>query len=73
LGGGGLWVAFPHAYTIIMPGLYLPLIVMLLALAFRGVSFEFPAVAVSKTYWNLAFTAGSTLPAFCQGLILGGD
>jgi cytochrome d ubiquinol oxidase subunit II len=72
LGGGGLWVAFPHAYAIIMPALYLPVIVMLLALVFRGVSFEFRAVAVSKTYWNFAFTAGSTLAAFCQGLILGG-
>src|SRR6266853_7031086 len=73
LGGGGLWVAFPHAYAIIMPALYLPVIVMLLALVFRGVSFEFRAVAVtSKKYWTFAFTGGSTLAAFCQGLILGG-
>jgi cytochrome d ubiquinol oxidase subunit II len=72
LGGAGLWVAFPHAYAIIMPALYLPVIVMLLALLFRGVSFEFRAVAVSKTYWNFAFAAGSMLAAFCQGLILGG-
>ena len=41
LGGGGLWVAFPGAYAVIMPALYLPVIVMLLALIFRGVSFEF--------------------------------
>ena len=73
LGGGGLWVAFPHAYAIIMPALYLPVIVMLLALVFRGVSFEFRAVAdTSKPYWNFAFAAGSTLAAFCQGLILAG-
>src|SRR6266851_1324337 len=36
LGGGGLWVAFPQAYAVIMPGLYLPVIVMLLALVFAG-------------------------------------
>jgi len=73
LGGGGLWVAFPHAYAVIMPALYLPVIVMLLALVFRGVSFEFRAVAVtSKRYWNFAFAAGSTLAAFCQGVILAG-
>jgi len=73
LGGGGLFAAFPHAYAIIMPALYLPVIVMLLALVFRGVSFEFRVVAVtSKRYWNFAFAAGSTLAAFCQGLILGG-
>ncbi len=41
LGGGGLLVAFPRAYSIIMPAFYLPLIVMLLALVFRGVTFEF--------------------------------
>ena len=73
LGGGGLWIAFPHAYAVIMPALYLPVIVMLLGLIFRGVAFEFRAVAVtSKKYWNFAFAAGSTVAGFCQGLILAG-
>src|ERR1044071_5715238 len=73
LGGGGLWVAFPHAYAVIMPALYLPVIVMLLGLIFRGVAFEFRTVAdTSKKYWTFAFSAGSTIAAFCQGLILGG-
>jgi cytochrome d ubiquinol oxidase subunit II len=73
LGGGGLWVAFPQAYAVIMPALYLPVIVMLLALVFRGVAFEFRFIAAtSKTYWNFAFTAGSTLAGFSQGVILGG-
>jgi cytochrome bd ubiquinol oxidase subunit II len=73
LGGGGLWVAFPKAYAVIMPAFYLPVIVMLLALVFRGVAFEFRFVAeTSKRYWNFAFAGGSTLAAFCQGVILGG-
>lgn len=72
LGGGGLWVAFPMAYAVIMPALYLPVIVMLLALVFRGVAFEFRLVSRSKTWWNYAFTIGSTLAAFSQGVILGG-
>jgi cytochrome bd ubiquinol oxidase subunit II len=73
LGGGGLLVAFPGAYAVIMPAFYLPIIVMLLALVFRGVAFEFRHVAItSKKYWNVAFAAGSTLAAFCQGLILAG-
>ena len=56
LGGGGLWVAFPQAYAVIMPALYLPVIVMLLALVFRGVAFEFRWIAAtSKKYWNVAF------------------
>ena len=73
LGGGGLLVAFPPAYAVIMPALYLPVIVMLLALVFRGVAFEFRSVAAtSKRWWNFAFAGGSTLAAFCQGVILGG-
>ena len=72
LGGGGLWVAFPRAYAVIMPALYLPVIVMLLSLVFRGVAFEFRTVSRSKTWWSFAFTAGSTLAAFAQGVILGG-
>jgi cytochrome d ubiquinol oxidase subunit II len=72
LGGAGLWVAFPQAYAVIMPALYLPVILMLLALVFRGVAFEFRAVSHSKTFWNLAFTLGSVIAAFCQGMILGG-
>jgi cytochrome bd ubiquinol oxidase subunit II len=73
LGGGGLWVAFPKAYAVIMPALYLPVILMLLALVFRGVAFEFRWVAKPRhRKWDLAFAAGSTVAAMCQGLILGG-
>lgn len=72
LGGGGLWVAFPKAYAILMPGVYIPVIVMLLALAFRGVAFEFRFVSKPHhKWWDVAFAGGSTVAAFCQGLILG--
>ena len=73
LGGAGLMVAFPLAYSIILPAFYLPVIIMLLALVFRGVAFEFRWLDVSsKPHWTFAFAAGSMLAAFCQGLILGG-
>jgi cytochrome bd ubiquinol oxidase subunit II len=72
LGGGGMLVAFPLAYSIILPALYLPVIIMLLALVFRGVAFEFRWLGVTKGRWSLAFAGGSTLAAFCQGLVLGG-
>ncbi|MEA2927577.1 MAG: cytochrome bd ubiquinol oxidase subunit, partial [Hyphomicrobiales bacterium] len=73
LGGGGLLVAFPRAYAVIMPAFYLPVIAMLLALVFRGVAFEFRTVAkTSKKYWNAAFAGGSTVAALAQGMILGG-
>ncbi|WP_421722807.1 cytochrome d ubiquinol oxidase subunit II [Bauldia sp.] len=72
LGGGGLWVAFPAAYAAIMPANYLPVIVMLLALVFRGVSFEFRAVSKPKhRAWDAAFFGGSLVAAFAQGVILG--
>ena len=45
---------------------------MLLALVFRGVTFEFRAIAQRKPLWNVVFAAGSTLAGFCQGLVLGG-
>jgi hypothetical protein len=68
LGGGGLWVAFPQAYAIIMPAVYLPVIIMLLALVFRGVAFEFRWVAKPRHgWWDVAFAAGSTVAAFSQG------
>ena len=72
LGGGGLLVAFPLAYSIIMPAVYLPLIAMLLALVFRGVAFEFRWVAKpNHRLWDIAFAVGSTVAAFTQGIILG--
>jgi cytochrome d ubiquinol oxidase subunit II len=72
LGGGGLLVAFPRAYSIIMPAFYLPIMVMLLALVFRGVTFEFRSMASRKPFWNAVFAAGSTVAALCQGFVLGG-
>jgi cytochrome d ubiquinol oxidase subunit II len=73
LGGTGMMVAFPLAYSIILPALYLPVIVMLLALVFRGVAFEFRWIGLtSKPHWTFVFAVGSALAAFCQGLILGG-
>jgi cytochrome bd ubiquinol oxidase subunit II len=72
LGGTGLLVAFPLAYGIIMPAFYVPVIIMLLALVFRGIAFEFRGLAGKKAGWNAAFVGGSTLATLCQGVILGG-
>ena len=41
LGGGGLLAAFPLAYSIMLPALYIPIILMLIGLILRGVAFEF--------------------------------
>jgi cytochrome d ubiquinol oxidase subunit II len=73
LGGEGLLLAFPVAYSIILSGLYLPLIFMLIGLIFRGVAFEFRFKANDRErpVWDLAFIGGSVTAAFFQGVSLG--
>ena len=73
LSGGGLFAAFPLAYSILMPALYVPVIVMLLGLIFRGVAFEFrfKAAGKSRRVWDYSFHFGSLLAAFMQGAIIG--
>ncbi|HET7844425.1 MAG TPA: cytochrome d ubiquinol oxidase subunit II [Xanthomonadales bacterium] len=72
LGGAGLFAAFPKAYAVVLSGLYLPVLLMLVALIFRGVAFEFRFKARrSKRWWGGAFMAGSLFTAFAQGTILG--
>lgn len=72
LGGGGLFAAFPAAYAILMPALYLPVIFMLMGLIFRGVAFEFRFKSdKSRPLWDAAFHYGSLLATFMQGIILG--
>ncbi len=72
LGGAILYGAFPLAYSTLLPHLYLPIMIMLGALVFRGVAFEFRLKAYrSRFLWDLAFSGGSMSAAFCQGLILG--
>jgi cytochrome d ubiquinol oxidase subunit II len=72
LGGAGLLAAFPKAYAILLSTLYLPVLLMLVALIFRGVAFEFRFKATrAKAAWGAAFALGSMFTAFAQGLILG--
>lgn len=72
LGGGGLFAVFPLAYAVIMPALYMPIILMLLALIFRGVAFEYRWRTENGKYlWDIAFFGGSIVAAFMQGIALG--
>jgi len=74
LGGGGLFAAFPKAYAALMPALYLPIFLMLLALIARGVAFEFRhhGRKSGRKFWTAAFAGGSIVAAAAQGLVLGG-
>jgi cytochrome d ubiquinol oxidase subunit II len=72
LGGAGLFAAFPLAYAVILPGTYLPLIIMLLGLIFRGVAFEFRFKAHHHRHlWDKAFHYGSLAATIAQGMVLG--
>ncbi len=72
MGGGGLFAAFPLAYSVILPALYAPLIAMLLGLVFRGVAFEFRwRTERWRPVWDWGFFLGSTVAAFTQGIALG--
>ncbi|MBL7480362.1 cytochrome d ubiquinol oxidase subunit II [Legionella bononiensis] len=71
-GGAMLYGAFPKVYGVLLPILYMPIMLMLIALIFRGVSFEFRFKAKkSKPIWNWSFSISSVAATFFQGVILG--
>lgn len=73
LGGGGLLVFFPIAYSTVLPAFYFPVMLLLFALIFRGIAFEFRHSAHTSQYlWDRAFFGGSLVATFAQGLLVGG-
>jgi len=71
--GVALISVFPLAFAVIIPALYFPLLVMLIALAFRGVAFEFRFDdPTHRRVWDIAFFVGSIVATFAQGVVLGG-
>ena len=72
LGGIALLAAFPLAFAIIIPAVYFPILIMLLALVFRGVAFEFRyRDQEHKSFWDHGFNYGSIVATFAQGMVLG--
>jgi cytochrome bd ubiquinol oxidase subunit II len=72
LGGLGLLGAFPLAFAIIIPAVYFPIIIMLLALVFRGVAFEFRFKSpLAQRFWDAGFSIGSAIATLAQGVVLG--
>ena len=72
LGALALLAVFPLAFAIIIPAVYFPVLLMLLALVFRGVAFEFrfrqPRIA---RFRSRGFSVGSIIATFAQGSVLG--
>lgn len=70
--GAGLFGAFPIIYAVFLPAFYLPIALMLLALVFRGVAFEFRYRTVRMRWlWDNGFWLGSIIVAFVQGAAIG--
>jgi cytochrome bd ubiquinol oxidase subunit II len=67
-----LWGAFPIVYATLLSAFYIPVIIMLLGLILRGVSFEYRNKALhSRWLWEFCFTTGSLAASFMQGVMVG--
>jgi cytochrome bd ubiquinol oxidase subunit II len=71
LGGAMLYATFPIAYSVLLPLWYIPLLLLLFALVFRGVAFEFRPQARWRAPWDWSFSLGSLLATAAQGAMLG--
>ena len=72
--GGALFAAFPPVYASVFSGFYLAFMLLLVALIFRAISFEFRAKVDSPRWrrcWEIAFGLGSTAPALLYGVAVG--
>ena len=69
--GASLFAAFPMVYAIFLPAFYLPVLLMLFGLIFRGVAFEFRGRGGPSSIWNAGFWIGSGVVAFVQGAAVG--
>jgi cytochrome d ubiquinol oxidase subunit II len=70
--GAALYAGFPDAFGVLMSALYLPFILLIVGLLFRGVSFEFIHKANKTVHiWEKCFFAGSLMAVTAQGLIVG--
>ncbi len=73
MAGVTLLAGFPLAYGILIPALYVPVVIMLLSLGLRGVSFEFRHNSrTSRRRWDVVFAAGSVVAGLAQGVMVGG-
>jgi cytochrome d ubiquinol oxidase subunit II len=70
--GGMLFGAFPLFYSLVLSSLYIPILLMLFGLIFRGISFEFRSNSDEKRTWSLSFGFGSLIVTIAQGFALGG-
>src|SRR5947209_11618416 len=72
--GAAIFAAFPGWYATMFSALYLPLVLLLVALIVRGVSFEFRGKGHSDRWrrtWDATLTGGSVVAPLLLGVALG--
>jgi len=72
--GAATFAAFPLWYATMFSGFYLIFFAILLALIFRGISFEYRGKHDTHSWrrkWDTAIVLGSAIPAFLFGVIFG--
>jgi cytochrome d ubiquinol oxidase subunit II len=69
--GASLFAAFPTVYAVFLPAFYIPVLLLLFGLIFRGVAFEFRHSGAGRGLWDWGFTLGSGVVAFVQGAAVG--
>lgn len=69
--GASLFGAFPAVYAVFLPAFYIPVLLLLFGLIFRGVAFEFRHSGRARGLWDWGFTLGSGVVAFVQGAATG--
>ena len=68
-----LFAAFPVVYTVFLGAFYMPVLLLMVGLIFRGVAFEYRYRTQSTRWlWDRGFSIGSTIVAFVQGAAIGG-
>lgn len=68
--GGVTFAAFPLAYAVMFSALYAPLLILLFALIFRAVSFEFRN-KINHPQWKTVWDGFQFLGSFVPALLLG--
>jgi cytochrome d ubiquinol oxidase subunit II len=69
--GASLFAAFPAVYAVFLPAFYIPVLLLLFGLIFRGVAFEYRHHGTARGLWDWGFTLGSGVVAFVQGAAVG--
>ena len=70
--GAGLFAAFPVVYGVFLGAFYIPVLLLLVGLIFRGIAFEFRDRASGmRVFWDYGFFIGSIVIAFVQGAAVG--